>query len=121
MWLVLSLMVQIMCPMLNPRGHQRGKILTAPLRKTFPKLFDHFFCRLFQIFILFGVYTVMKIVGLPEAVAGPIYFILLILLYLDDYFTNDDNHKKWWAEVRNKIKWKMELPAPVPAGSKVGS
>lgn len=49
-------------------------------------------------------------------------YMILILIELDDYVNgDDDDRKRRWDWVKNKIKWKMELPQPVPAGSKIGS
>jgi hypothetical protein len=108
LWMIFTLFVQVLCPMLNPKGHQRGKILTMPLRKRV-KFFDSEWCRTKQIFVLI-------VINIPVSLfvhfSTYIYFFIIIALFLDDYFTNDDDMKKWWMEVRNKIKWKMELPQP---------
>lgn len=38
----------------------------------------------------------------------------VILVVLDDYFFGDDDAwKRRWEGVKNKIKWKMDLPEPV--------
>lgn len=43
-----------------------------------------------------------------------VFFGVYILLLLDDYiFGDDENRKKMREWARNKIKWKMKLPAPV--------
>lgn len=42
-----------------------------------------------------------------------VFWAVFIILYLDDYlFGDDDNFKRFWEGVRNRIKWKMELPEP---------
>jgi len=121
MWLILSVIVQVVVPILNPRGAMRGKFFTRPLRKWFPRVFNNGFCRLFQITIIFVVFETLRHgFGVPEHIAGPLYFLMVIILYLDDYFTDHDDYKKFGDAVRNKIKWKMKLTAPAPAGSKVG-
>lgn len=46
-------------------------------------------------------------------VAELFYYLMVTLLFLDDYVTGgDDDWRKRWQEVRNKVKWKMELPQP---------
>lgn len=42
-------------------------------------------------------------------------YATLIVLYVDDYVNGgDDDHRKLYEWARNKIKWKMALPAPQP-------
>lgn len=70
--------------------------------------------RMLQVLVILGIDMVHDL--------GIFYYLVICALYLDDYFTGDDDDmKKKWQEVRNKIKWKMKLPAPAPAGSRVGS
>lgn len=117
-WLVLTLAIQLIAPVANPRGFQRGKFLTMPLRKRVKFFYNA--CRTKQLFFI----------CLPADIIGHIiignfmsyiYFMSVIMLYLDDWLTNHDDFKKFGDFVRNKIKWKMKLPMPQPAGSKVGS
>jgi hypothetical protein len=42
------------------------------------------------------------------------YWIWADALFLDDWLSNTDKPKKWWSAAKNKIKWKMALPVPVP-------
>lgn len=119
-WLIFTIMIQLGSQLLNPKGYQRGKLLTLPMRKAMPKMFDHNFCRLTQLWIVLLPLNVFLSFFIGKW-SNYVYFILVIALSLDDYLTNDDNFKKWWMEARNKIKWKMKLPEPAPAGSKVGS
>lgn len=37
-----------------------------------------------------------------------------IAAFMADYLHDDDRFKRFYNEVRNKIRWKMELPVPVP-------
>lgn len=77
--------------------------------------------------ILFGAtylpFLVLVFVSPGVGVWGCAGVVLLIdALLVDDLLNGDDEQrKKRWDAVRNKIKWRMELPAPVPAGSRVGS
>lgn len=65
-------------------------------------------CRVTQI-IAVGILTW----PFPQA----IQWTAFIALYLDDYLTGDDDRwKRFKDEARNKVKWLMELPAPVPSG-----
>lgn len=47
---------------------------------------------------------------------GTVYNTALIVLYGDDHFTADDDWLKRLKAVKNKIKWKMVLPAPARTG-----
>lgn len=119
-WIVLSLIAQVSLPMLNPRGYQRGRILTMPMRRMFPKLFDHAACRIAQLFCLVPLDWFAHSVSSADTTISIVFSIVVIALYFDDWLTNHDDFKKKWDWVRNKIKWKMKLPVPAPAGSKVG-
>jgi hypothetical protein len=120
-WLILSIGAQIVLPILNPRGYQRGKLFTMPLRRHV-KFFDNAYCRLMQIFALWPIDTIVRHIWTGhDTTISILWSIAVIALYFDDWMTNHDDFQKKWDLVRNKIKWKMELPEPAPAGSKVGS
>lgn len=111
MWLGLTLLIQFTVPALNPKGYQRGKFLTMPMRK-FIRFFDKPSCRSRQLWCVcipadfIGHYVIGNSMSY-------IYFGSIIALYLDDWITNHDDFKKFGDWVRNKVKWKMELPQPV--------
>lgn len=118
-WIVLVVAIQWITPRLNPKGYQKGKLFTMPLRKRI-KFFDSFWCRFKQITCVLFPFDLFLHVTVGN-IASYVYFMSIIILYLDDYMTNDDNLKRWMTAVRNKVKWKMILPVPTPADSKVGS
>lgn len=118
-WLILTVAIQFIAPAANPKGYQRGKLLTMPLRKRV-KFFDNHSCRTKQI-ILICVPTDFIGHMIIGNFMSYIYFLSIIALFIDDWLTNHDDFKRFGDFVRNKIKWKMKLPSPVPAGSKVGS
>lgn len=108
-WMIFTLMVQLGAQLMNPRGFQRGKLFTMPLREKMPRMFNHALCRLAQIFLIL-IPIEMFLSFFIGNLALYLYFSMVIALSLDDYLTNDDNFKKWWMTARNKIKWKMKLP-----------
>ncbi len=58
---------------------------------------------------------------LNEPISGSLFYTLLIVMELDDYLNgDDDDRKKRWEAVKNKIKWLMDLP-PKPAEGQVQS
>lgn len=109
-WVILTLVVQLGAQMIKPQTYARGKLLTMPLKKKFPKTFNHPLCRLFQILILIGLYLS---VGWFIPGFGYFYCLTIMAMSIDDYFSDDDDRKRFKSLVRNKIKWKMELPKPV--------
>lgn len=112
-WVIFVLAVQLGCMLLKPQNSGRGKRITMPMRRRF-KFYDNPWCRVLQIFTLVGLQTVLSIPMGHKSFY--VYCILMCALYIDDYFSDDDDHKKFWDTVRNKIKWKMELPKPVKVG-----
>lgn len=52
-----------------------------------------------------------------DIVGGSVMYGLIVIFFIDDYYNGDDNWRKRWQEVRNRIKWKMKLPAPQPSRS----
>lgn len=111
-WVILVLCTQIGGQLFKPQNYARGKYLTMPLRKRFaPKLAPVWF-RVLQIYATVALYYAVSPFWKPFFY---VYCIILIAYVIDDWFSDHDR-KKFWAEVRNKIKWKMELPKPVHAG-----
>lgn len=49
-------------------------------------------------------------------VPDAIYWPVAAIPYIDDVLTGDDDDrwKRRWQAVKNKLKWRMVLPAPVP-------
>lgn len=117
-WMIITVCIQIGAQIIKPRTYGRGKYLTMPLRKKWPRMFNHIFCRTVQVFMLLGVYVVISSFWSPFFY---IYCLILIAWSVDDYFTDDENKRKFKEFVRNKIKWKMKLPQLVPVGGKVSS
>lgn len=57
-----------------------------------------------------GITLVPILMGIPNYV----FWIVAIAFIVDDYyFGDDDERKKRWDLMKNKIKWLMDLP-PVP-------
>lgn len=117
-WVVMSLVIQLGSQLIKPQNYSKGKRLTMPLRKRFPRVFDHMFCRTMQIIFWIMIASVFQWIWSPFKY---IYWLGICALAIDDYFSDDDTWKRFKDAVRNKIKWKMELPKPVPVGGKVGS
>lgn len=58
-------------------------------------------------------YAVDLFVG--DRAGDAIYWAVLLLQVLDDYWNGDDDQrKKRWEAAKNKIKWLMELPQAQP-------
>jgi hypothetical protein len=98
----------------------RGKILTMPIRRRvrcfrIEALVGRrdrrgFMLRMVQIFVL----SLVNFVGISDAVATVIYWLGASAFFVDDYLTGDDDRwKRFTDAVRNKVSWKMLLPAPV--------
>lgn len=52
-----------------------------------------------------------------DFLADHLYYALVLGQALDDYVNGDDEQrKKRWEFVKNKVKWLMELPKPAPQG-----
>lgn len=108
MWL-LTLFVQFVVTIGFPRRFGNGRLLTRPMMQLIPHFPRHrsgarYLFRMGQLTV-FGV--AKNVSGLPE----PILWSIFIALYLDDYMTGDDDQwKRRWEAVRNKVKWLMELP-----------
>lgn len=51
--------------------------------------------------------------GVVVNLVGIVNWIVVIVLFGDDWLTNTDKPKKLWNSVKNKVKWKL-VPAPVP-------
>lgn len=62
-----------------------------------------------------GTFAIFTGVNIGSA---PFWFV--VVCAVDDYFNGNDDGWKLWDTVRNKIKWKMDLP-PAPAEEQVGS
>lgn len=109
-WLLLTLIVQFMGNIIYPHKHENGyitrfmkKLVRAP-RETF-SLF-----RLAQ--MLFFLFNERVIYSTPYHLS---YYIPVIILYLDDIFSEDDDTwKRRFRTAKNKIKWKMKLPQTQP-------
>lgn len=98
------------------RKEQKGYIWRA-VRAT---LFRWFFIKkppeqLFRRFMVFSAivyYGVLLQLPLSDFQTGALFFAFFTVLALDDYLNgDDDDRKKRWDWVRNKIRWLMELPA----------
>ena len=77
--------------------------------------------RRFVIFSLFIWYIIEIFVPASELKRSCLFFAFLTVVSLDDYLNgDDDDRKKRWDIVRNKIKWRMELP-PQPQEETAGS
>jgi hypothetical protein len=63
------------------------------------------------------LWSIFVIIVLPVSrnTGHMLFWTPLIAAELADYLHDDDNFRKFFSEVRNKIKWKMKLPAPAPA------
>ena len=102
----------------HPNRFGRGKILTRPLIRLLRLPENDYLVRNFvrasQVFVLLIWLSVMVFThAMSRDKRMFIYFTLVTALYLDDYLTGDDDKwKKFKDAVRNKIKWKMELPQP---------
>lgn len=116
-WIILVLGVQLGCILLKPQNSGKGKYITMPLKHKFPKIFNNTWCRLIQILLLVWMEIVLQWPLGHKSFY--LYCFGMIALYLDDYLSDDDDRKKFWDTVRNKIKWKMELPKPVQVRSTV--
>jgi len=49
----------------------------------------------------------------PNDMDDLVWWVPQILVLLDDWLFHDTDLKKKWDMVRNKIKWRMELPEPL--------
>lgn len=118
-WLLLQLAAQLFVGIFHWRLVGKGRILTRPLWRFRP--FRPPVSRLSGRPVYSVVRTkqiiVLAIVELPTAFLmdtpylSPIGATILVSLYLDDYFTGDDDRwKRFKDAVRNAIKWKMRLP-----------
>lgn len=114
LWFALWLVVDIAVPQRRLCRGYVSRLLAKvipPKRWWYPKgRFHHGLYRNIIWWLLCGV--------LNQLVARQFRDILfwggLILLYLDDYVNGDDDDpKKRWEGVKNKIKWKMRLPEPL--------
>lgn len=50
---------------------------------------------------------------IPKAMEDLVWWAPQIVVLLDDWLFHDTDLKKKWDMVRNKIKWRMELPEPL--------
>jgi hypothetical protein len=100
LWLVVMMAVPV-------RKHQKGIAWTF-LRKIPPwRLIRGM--EPFQCFVRFMLLVYSIVWWLPTEAVFSVY----ILLEMDDYLNgDDDDRKRRWEGVKNKVKWLMELPAP---------
>lgn len=104
-WFLVALFVQMGTCLLRPQRVGTGKFLSRPFHKL--SLFKS------KNPITLGLLRVAQLLawyGVTYRFSDPVYFSGMILLYLDDYFTDDDTHKRIKSWIKNNIKWKMELP-----------
>lgn len=105
-----TLFIVLYPQIIKPHTWGKGKYLTMPLRRWFPKLFDHYFCRTIQVLIALGLdiglYPIWHSIEY-------LYYIAMAAWAIDDWFSDDDTWKRFKDWARNKIKWKMKLPQPV--------
>lgn len=119
-WMLLAIATEIVLLSLKPanigRGYltrmltrlpRIGRIFRGDPRKVIgPRLL---------ICLLIGI--VVTFVTLNEIIGGSVMYGLVVVFFIDDYYNGDDDWRKRWQAVRNRIKWKMRLPAPQPSRS----
>lgn len=120
--------MQLYVGVLHWRKVGQGKHLTWPLRKKIIVYFIQNGKRIspFWLFLIAtggGIRTgqlmlIMAVTFAPGTIAGahflfPVYWGSVIALYLDDYFTDNNQWKRRWEGAKNRIKW-LWTPAPIP-------
>ena len=121
-WPVLMLSVQIGVALLRLDCVGKGRLFSRPLwrfRLFAPRVSlwtGYIFgtwTRLKQILVSCFIYTPLTIWSHSIWITVG-YTLLVMALYLDDYFTGDDERwKRFKSKARNALRWLMELPRPV--------
>jgi len=102
---LIVLTIQLSAIFLYPRRHSRGYLSRWAL-PFFMKRFSFFGPSLLRLSQILACWILIP--------SNKLYFIAIAILYIDDVlFGDDDQTKKRWESVKNRIKWKMELPAPI--------
>ena len=118
-WDLLFLIVFFFLQLSRPKNFCRGRVSRLLSKHFLPRAFWRpemplYFSRLF----------LCLLVSLPVRMASTLvghalFWLLTIGLLLDDYYFGDDDHWQRFKElVRNKVKWKMQLPQPVNEGGR---
>lgn len=57
--------------------------------------------------------------GRPTAdlIGHVVYGVCFGLPALDDLLADDDHWRRFWSTAKNRVKWRMTLPAPAPVSS----
>jgi hypothetical protein len=110
--IVISLAISAPIQLGFPKRYANGRIFSRWLHRWFR---DRFVLRMFQItvigLLLAGAQVIFGQVG--TALGNLIFWGCYAMLFLDDYLTGDDDNWRRFKEwAKNKIKWKMPLPAP---------
>lgn len=117
-WFVVMMMVP-------PRKHQRGYIWRL-LRKLPPWVFirgefnPREFRTLFRTWLRFIILAwallgVLSVIGVSGGLHGALFYTTLTVIELDDLYNGDDeDRKRRWEGVKNKVKW-LWTPAMEPA------
>lgn len=102
-WFAIGLGIQLGLPLVKPRNLARGYITRWMMRLTHTPSEFRYFYRILQLFMLLSleIATLLHPVG---------YWVIVVVLYGDDWLFGDDEFKKKLKEAKNKIKWKMKVP-----------
>ena len=113
-WMVLGLAVQWGMILMWPRRIGKGLVTKKMWRWPLIGSSLPTTVRSKQVFSLIAVFWTIQF-GVADTIYGVAgFWVALIGLYLDDYLFGDDEGKRRWDWVRNKIRWKMALPEPAP-------
>lgn len=121
-WVTLPIIAMVVVSLNKPNAFCRGRLLSRPLWSLFPSskpIPVSIICRIVQMVGALSVaFTLEILVGWDATVVNMLYGLALLALWLDDWFTGDDDERKRrWEAVKNKVKWLMVLPRPVPQGT----
>jgi len=90
----------------------RGRLFTRPLCRRVRFLREPFVARCVQWAVVLGVSM-----AVPGVVGDACFWVPWTVFHLDDWFTGgDDDWRRRWESVRNRVRWLMQLPAPTPVG-----
>ncbi len=113
-WVGLYFAAQILVPF---RKKCRGLFTRKVLARVVPpcRWWTGFYKDTYRYFLWLGCWALASLfIGEKRDVNDLVFWGTYILLLLDDYFFGDDDSwKKFLEGVKNKVKWKMELPQPV--------
>ena len=110
LWIVVGFAAQVGQGIFYPYSIGKGiinKKILSRIKMDRRTLGGRFAFLFFWIAVSFGIEAIAHI---SQVI---VYWGGIIILVLDDHLNKDDNYRKYWDLVRNKIKWKMELPQPV--------